>query len=45
MEEKKFTIEGVANVFKNGRKLTKEEYSRIWIDMINHIERLKANQS
>lgn len=45
MEEKKFTIESVDNVFKNGRKLTKEEYSGIWIDMINHIERLMANQS
>lgn len=35
----------VTNVFRNGRMPTKEEYTRIWIDMINHIERLKANQS
>lgn len=44
MEEKTVPIESVTNVFKNGRLPTKEEYTRIWIDMINHIERLKANQ-
>lgn len=33
----------VNNVFKNGRFPTKEEYTKFWIDMINQIERLKAN--
>lgn len=44
MEEKTVPTDAVKNVFKNGRKPTKEEYTKIWIDMINHIERLKANQ-
>lgn len=44
MEEKTVPTDTVKNVFKNGRKPTKEEYTKIWIDMINHIERLKANQ-
>lgn len=44
MEEKIVPTNGVKNVFKNGRKPTKEEYTKIWIDMINQIERLKANQ-
>lgn len=44
MDEKTAPTSGVTNVFKNGRKPTKEEYTKIWIDMINHIERLKANQ-
>ena len=30
------------NVFKHGRPPTKEEYTRLWIDLINQIERLKA---
>ena len=37
MGEKKSATEGVTNIFKNGRKPTKEEYTKIWIDMINHI--------
>lgn len=44
MEEKTVPNGSVKNVFKNGRKPTKEEYTKVWIDMINHIERLKANQ-
>ena len=44
MEEKNILSGSVTNVFKNGRMPTKEEYTKIWIDMINHIERLKANQ-
>ena len=31
-------------VFKNGKTPTKEEYTRIWIKMINQIEREKASQ-
>ncbi len=34
----------VTNVFKNGRIPTKEEYTNIWIKLINQIERSKANQ-
>lgn len=30
------------NVFKHGRPPTKEEYTRLWIDLINQLERLKA---
>ena len=44
MEEKTVPTNGVKNVFKNCRKPTKDEYTKVWIDMINHIERLKANQ-
>lgn len=44
MEEKNIPSGSVTNVFKNSRMPTKEEYTKIWIDMINHIERLKANQ-
>lgn len=44
MEEKTVPNGPVTNVFKNGRMPTREEYTRIWIDMINRIERLKANQ-
>ena len=44
MEEKTVPSGTVTNVFKNGRMPTKEEYTKFWIDMINHIERLKANQ-
>ena len=44
MEEKTVPTGGVKNVFKNGRPPTKEEYTKIWIDMINHIEGLKANE-
>ena len=45
MEESIVHTDSVSNIFKNGRKPTKEEYTKIWIDMINHIEQLKANQS
>ena len=44
MDEKNVPSESVTNVFKNGRMPTKEEYTKIWIEMINHIERLNANQ-
>ena len=44
MDEKNVSSESVTNVFKNGRMPTKEEYTKIWIEMINHIERLNANQ-
>ena len=44
MEEKTMDTGGVKNVFTNGRLPTKEEYTKVWIDMINHIERLKTNQ-
>ena len=45
MEEKKIASSGnVTNVFKDGRLPTKEEYTKFWIDMINQIERSKANQ-
>jgi preprotein translocase subunit Sss1 len=44
MEEKKNPNTAVKNVFKNGRMPTKEEYTKLWIKMINQIEREKANQ-
>ena len=44
MEEKTMDTGGVKNIFKNGQMPTTEEYTKFWIDMINHIERLKANQ-
>lgn len=44
MEEKPVASGAVTNVFKNGHMPTSEEYTRVWIDMVNHIERLKANQ-
>ena len=44
MDEKNVPSESVTNVFKNGRMPTKEEYTKIGIEMINHIERLNANQ-
>lgn len=43
MEEKTVSNNSVKNVFKNGRTPTKEEYTKVWIDMINRIERQKAN--
>ena len=43
MVEKNQSSGAVKNVFKNGRMPTKEEYTRIWIKMINQIERAKAN--
>ncbi len=42
MEEHPVSNEFVKNIFKNGRKPTKEEFTKVWIDMINYIERLKA---
>ena len=44
MVEKNQTSGAVKNVFKNGKIPTKEEYTRIWIKMINQIEREKASQ-
>ena len=44
MEEKKQPVNAVKNVFKNGRVPTREEYTNLWIKMINQIERAKANQ-
>ena len=34
--------DAVTNVFKNGRMPTKEEYTNIWIELINRIERGKV---
>lgn len=44
MEEQSAPAGAVTNMFQNGRVPTREEYTRIWIEMINHIQRLKANQ-
>ena len=44
MVENKQPSGAVKNVFKNGRMPTKEEYTRIWIKMINQIEREKVSQ-
>ena len=44
MEEKKVPTGAVTNVFKNGQMPAKEAYTKVWIDMVNHIERLKADQ-
>ena len=44
MVEKKQPSISVTNIFKNGRMPTKEEYTKIWIDLINKIEREKASQ-
>jgi preprotein translocase subunit Sss1 len=43
MEEKKHPVPAVKNIFKNGRIPTREEYTSLWIKMINQIERKKAN--
>ena len=43
MVEKNQPSDAVKNVFKNGRKPTREEYTNLWIKMINQIERAKAN--
>ncbi len=43
-EDQCIATESVKSVFKNGRKPTKEEFTKVWIDMINHIERLKSDQ-
>lgn len=44
MPEKNQPSSPVKNVFKNGRMPTREEYTNLWIRMINQIERAKANQ-
>ena len=44
MEEKKQPTGSVKNRFKNGRMPIREEYTSLWIRMINQIERAKANQ-
>jgi preprotein translocase subunit Sss1 len=44
MEEKKEPNNAVKNVFKNGRMPTREEYTKLWIRLINQIEREKARQ-
>ena len=44
MEEKLVANGAVTNVFKNGQMPTREEYTKVWINMVNHIERMKANQ-
>lgn len=44
MEEMKPPSDAVKNIFKNGRIPTKEEYTKIWIDLINKLEREKASQ-
>ena len=44
MEEKPVANGAVTNVFKNSQMPTREEYTKVWINMVNHIERLKANQ-
>ena len=44
MVEKNQPSGTVKNVFKNGRMPTKEEYTKVWIDLINKIEREKASQ-
>lgn len=41
--EKKPVPDAVTNVFKNGRMPTKEEYTNIWIELINRMERREAD--
>ena len=43
MVEKKQPNDTVKNIFKNGRMPTKEEYTKLWIKIINQIEREKVN--
>ena len=43
MVEKKQPGDTVKNIFKNGRMPTKEEYTKLWIKIINQIEREKVN--
>ena len=45
MEEKKQAYSAVKSVFRNGRKPTREEYTNLWIRMINEIERKKQSCS
>ena len=44
MEKSNVPNDSVKNVFKNGRMPTKEEYTKVWIDLINKIEQEKASQ-
>ena len=47
MDRKSFfsvSSESVENIFKNGRIPTKEEYTNLWIKLINQMERKNANQ-
>ena len=44
MAEKNQSSDAVKNIFKNGRMPTKEEYTKLWVKMINQIERDKAAQ-
>lgn len=44
MEEKKQPESAVRNVFKNGKMPTREEYTNLWIRMINQIEKEQANR-
>ena len=44
MAEKNQSSDVVKNIFKNGRMPTKEEYTKLWVKMINQIERDKATQ-
>ena len=38
MVEKKQPSSAVKNIFKNGRMPTKEEYTKVWIDLIKPVE-------
>ena len=42
--ESSHTSDFVTNVFTNGRMPTKEEYTKFWIQLINQMERSKAEQ-
>ena len=42
MEEKSAAAGAVRNVFKDGQMPTREEYTRVWIRMVNQMERLKT---
>ena len=44
MVERKQPSATVTNIFKNDRMPTKEEYTKVWIELINKIERDKASQ-
>lgn len=44
MAEKNQSSDVVKNIYKNGRMPTKDEYTKLWVKMINQIERDKATQ-
>ena len=44
MVEKNQPSGAVTNIFKRDRMPTKEEYTKIWINLINKLEREKASQ-